>query len=55
MAEGATNREAAAALFLSPRTVEYHLGRSFTKLGVGNRAQLARLVADGGLGSGLPR
>jgi len=42
----------AAALFLSPRTVEYHLGRAFVKLGVGNRAQLTRLVAEGALGSG---
>ncbi len=47
--DGATNREVAAALFLSPRTVEYHLGRAFAKLGVDNRGQLARLVADGGL------
>ena len=49
VAEGATNREAAAALFLSPKTVEHHLGRAFPKLGVSNRAQLARLVAEGGL------
>lgn len=51
VAEGATNRETAEMLFLSPKTVEYHLGRVFTKLGVGNRAQLTRLVADGTLGA----
>ncbi|MGD9985264.1 AAA family ATPase [Pseudonocardia sp.] len=49
VAEGATNRETAEMLFLSPKTVEYHLGRVFTKLGVGNRAQLTRLVVDGAL------
>ncbi|MBN9097602.1 MAG: helix-turn-helix transcriptional regulator [Pseudonocardia sp.] len=52
VADGATNREVAAALFLSPGTVEYHRGRAFVKLGVGNRAQLTRLVAEGALGSG---
>ncbi len=52
VAEGATNREAAAALLLSPKTVEYHLGKAFTNLGVTNRAQLARLAATGGLGMG---
>jgi DNA-binding CsgD family transcriptional regulator len=39
-AEGLTNPEIAARLFVSPRTVGAHLYRSFTKLGVSNRTQL---------------
>jgi DNA-binding CsgD family transcriptional regulator len=41
-AEGLTNPEIAAALYLSPRTVEWHLGKVFTKLGVSTRRQLRR-------------
>lgn len=41
LAEGRTTREAAAALFLSPKTVEYHLRKVYTKLGVRSRAELA--------------
>ena len=42
-AEGLTSPEIAAALYLSPRTVEWHLRKIFTKLGVSTRRQLRRL------------
>jgi DNA-binding CsgD family transcriptional regulator len=45
VAAGATNREAAAALFLSPRTVEHHLAGVYRKLGVRSRSELARRFA----------
>jgi DNA-binding CsgD family transcriptional regulator len=44
LAEGRTTRETAAALFLSPKTVEYHLRHVYTKLDIASRAELvARL------------
>jgi DNA-binding CsgD family transcriptional regulator len=42
-AAGLSNRDIAAQLFLSPRTVGYHLYKAFPKLGVASRAQLVRL------------
>ena len=42
VAEGRTNKEVAAALFLSPRTVESNLTRIFQKLGLRSRTELAR-------------
>jgi DNA-binding CsgD family transcriptional regulator len=46
VAEGKTNREVAAALFVSERTVEGHISRIFGKLGVRHRTELARALAD---------
>ncbi|MBJ7340217.1 helix-turn-helix transcriptional regulator [Mycolicibacterium sp.] len=43
---GGTNREIAAELFLSPRTIDYHLHKIFTKLGISSRAQLVRLDVE---------
>ena len=47
VAEGLTNREIAARVFLSEKTVETHLTRVFQKLGVKSRAQVAAAVARG--------
>ena len=45
VAEGHTNREVAAALFLTEHSVETALTRVYRKLGVRSRAELARLLA----------
>ena len=44
VAEGRTNREIGAELFLSEKTVEGHLTRVFAKLGVASRAEVAEVV-----------
>jgi DNA-binding NarL/FixJ family response regulator len=43
VASGSRNREVAAQLFLSPRTIDYHLRKVFMKLGISSRAELAQL------------
>jgi DNA-binding CsgD family transcriptional regulator len=44
VASGLSNREAAEQLYLSPKTVEYHLASAFAKLGVSHRHQLAARI-----------
>ncbi|MFG6195294.1 AAA family ATPase [Nonomuraea sp. JJY05] len=46
-AAGMSNREIAARLFLSPRTVGHHLNKAYPKLGVTRRLELAQLVPHG--------
>jgi len=45
VAQGATNREVAERLYLSPYTVNSHLRHVFAKLGIRSRVELARLAA----------
>jgi DNA-binding CsgD family transcriptional regulator len=47
-ADGQTNPEIGAQLFLSPRTVEWHLTKAFGKLGISSRKQLRSALSDVG-------
>lgn len=46
LADGLSTREAAAKLFLSPKTVEYHLRKVYTKLGIHSRTELAEQLTE---------
>ncbi len=49
LAKGARNKEIAAQLFISERTVEYHLSNIFLKLGVSNRTEAAQAAVARGI------
>lgn len=44
VARGATNREVATALYLSPKTVEFHLSQVYRKLSIRSRTELAARI-----------
>jgi DNA-binding CsgD family transcriptional regulator/tetratricopeptide (TPR) repeat protein len=46
VAEGKTNRDVAATLFVTPKTVEFHLTRVYRKLEIHSRSELVRRMAD---------
>ena len=50
LAQGQSNREISAALYITERTVEFHVGNILGKLGVGSRTEAAAWLRDAGLG-----
>lgn len=46
LAEGRTTRETAAALLLSPKTVEYHLRHVYTRFGITSRGELSERMGQ---------
>jgi DNA-binding CsgD family transcriptional regulator len=51
VSEGLTNKEAASELFVSPKTVEFHLGNIYRKLDIHSRSQLVRMLSRASSGS----
>ncbi|MCC7361238.1 MAG: response regulator transcription factor [Anaerolineales bacterium] len=49
LAQGKANKEIAAALHISERTVKFHVSAIFTRLGAGNRTEAARFAVQRGL------
>jgi DNA-binding NarL/FixJ family response regulator len=45
-AAGMTNKDVAAKLFISPKTVEHNIGRIYRKLGIRTRAELGRRIDE---------
>jgi DNA-binding CsgD family transcriptional regulator len=52
LAQGRTTREAASTMFVSPKTIEYHLRSVYRKLAVNSRDKLAEALAAASLGDG---
>ena len=46
MQQGLSNKDAAARLFVSPRTIDFHLRNVFSKLGISSRGELAQVPLD---------
>jgi DNA-binding CsgD family transcriptional regulator len=46
VADGKTNREVGKQLFLSPKTIEWHLGHVYRKLGISSRGKLLRVLEE---------
>jgi DNA-binding NarL/FixJ family response regulator len=52
VSQGRTNAQVGQAIFLSTRTVEFHLSRAYRKLGVASRTELTRRLASADVISG---
>ena len=52
LARGLSNRDISQELWVTEKTVKFHLGNIFLKLAVANRTEAARVVYEQGLGSG---